>query len=114
MFSSLLFKSTSTSNFNNWIQCRFVHSNTQLKRIFHRHPARRRVEARLDITPRRLPLKEPKFEPIGEPVFLPNGWNEPLAAEIPRPDYPFMVQRTKNKPKDAVGFLPVYSKHRYV
>jgi len=29
-----------------------------------------------------------------------------------RPEYPFSVERTGNKPNDAAGFLPVYSKFR--
>jgi len=28
------------------------------------------------------------------------------------PEYPFKVERTRNKPNDAIGFLPVYSKVR--
>jgi hypothetical protein len=49
------------------------------------------------------------------PHFLPNGWSAPPppAAET-IPTYPFRVARTRNKPNDAVGFLPVYTKHRYV
>jgi hypothetical protein len=123
---------------------RYQHSSTQIKRLFRQHPARLRVEARMGIVrpPRRraptsdeheatldstvptkslyLPLPEAlQFAPIWTPHFLPNGWSAPpppesdIAALIAT-RYPFAVRRTKNKPKDAVGFLPVYTKHRYV
>jgi hypothetical protein len=60
-----------------------------------------------------------QFAPIWTPVFLPNGWSAPPPPEsdiaaLVATSYPFQVRRTKNKPKDAVGFLPVYTKHRYV
>jgi hypothetical protein len=59
------------------------------------------------------------FAPIWTPTFLPNGWSAPPppdseVAALVAATYPFAVRRTKNKPKDAVGFLPVYTKHRYV
>lgn len=47
------------------------------------------------------------------PTMLPNGWFPPMDPKL-RPEYPFSIRRTKNKPKDAVGFLPIYTKYRYV
>lgn len=45
------------------------------------------------------------------PMKLPNGWFEPMDP-AQRPTYPFLIKRTKNKPKDAIGFLPIYTKYR--
>ena len=47
------------------------------------------------------------------PTILPNGWFPPMDPQL-RPKYPFSIRRTKNKPKDAIGFLPIYTKYRYV
>lgn len=59
------------------------------------------------------PPPTPSFAPVVEEVeILPNGWIPPPPEDLTLPDYPFAVTRTKNKPKDAVGFLPVYSKMR--
>jgi len=53
---------------------------------------------------------------ISKPRILSNGWNPPLVNvygnNLKIPDYPFKVTRTKNKPNDSVGFLPVYSEFR--
>ena len=87
---------------------RFKHSSTQIKRLFKRHPAALRHRKVKELEP----LPEPQFEAIGRPEILPNGWSAPLSGQ--RLDYPFSVSRTKNKPKDAIGFLPIYTKHRYV
>lgn len=94
-------------------QLRWKHSSTQIKRIFRNHPARARVEGRMgvDRTPATLP--EPQFGAVFEPLLLPNGWSAPPGAQVQVPAYPFHILRTKNKPNDAVGFLPVYSKFRY-
>jgi hypothetical protein len=92
---------------------RSKHSATQIKRIFRNHPARLRAEERMGIVHAYLPLHPIQFPRIYEPLLvLPNGWSAPLPAEE-RPNYPFTVKRTKNKPMDAIGFLPVYTKHRY-
>jgi hypothetical protein len=93
-------------------QQRFKHSARQVKRLFKNHPARKRIEARQGITREPEPLSDPKFEAIHEPTFLRNGWSAPPPAEIQVPQYPFKVARTKNKPNDAIGFLPVYSEFR--
>jgi hypothetical protein len=54
------------------------------------------------------------YPPIYTPTqILPNGWFEPMDPKT-RPVYPFHIIRTKNKPKDAIGFLPIYTKYRYV
>jgi hypothetical protein len=62
----------------------------------------------VDKTP--LPLPKAQFPTIFKEVkILQNGWSAPEAS---KPEYPFDVRRTRNKPNDAVGFLPVYSKFR--
>jgi len=61
-------------------------------------------------------IPEPKFSPVYNPPvgILPNGWSEPPSSEdFVMPSYPFHIQRTKNKPNGAVGFLPIYSDIRY-
>jgi hypothetical protein len=94
---------------------RYKHSQTQLKRLFKRNPARRRVEARMGINREGTPAPDPIYPPvILEPRILPNGWCPPPGTDVAIPEYPFQVARTKNKPNDAVGFLPVYSEFRYV
>lgn len=105
--------SNCNGNLGNLSSIRGKHSATQIKRIFRNHPARLRVEERMGIEHSYLPLHPIQFPRIYEPpVVLPNGWSTPLPVEE-RPHYPFTVQRTKNKPMDAIGFLPVYTKHRY-
>lgn len=93
-------------------QQRWKHSSTQIKRLFKRNPARIRVEARMGVNREPEPLDPPKYEAILEPRFLTNGWSAPPAADVQVPEYPFKVARTKNKPNEAVGFLPVYSEFR--
>ena len=95
-------------------QIRWKHSERQIKRLFRNHPAILRVEQRegIDRTPDAMP--PPQFEAIYEPRFLPNGWSAPPGPDVTVPEYPFRVARTKNKPNDAAGFLPVYSNFRYV
>jgi translation initiation factor 1 (eIF-1/SUI1) len=104
------------------LQERWKHSNRQIKRLLApRHPAYIRKHGRPAPPP---PLPPPQFPPLVDPKLvdpttnipavrlLPNGWTKPLDASIVRPDYPFTVTRTKNKPLDAIGFLPVYAKLR--
>lgn len=93
-------------------QLRLKHSERQIKRLFKNHPAKLRVEARLGVDRSPEPLDPPQFPPVFEPVFLPNGWSAQPGPEVSVPEYPFQVKRTKNKPNDAVGFLPVYSNFR--
>jgi hypothetical protein len=78
------------------------------------HPAVRRIEKRLGIEHKYEPLPELHFPKVFDPVMLPNGWSSPPGPDFKMPDYPFKITRTKNKPNDAVGFLPVYRKIRYV
>ena len=95
------------------ILVRAKHSKTQIKRLFKNHPARQRVHERLGMIPEvQAPPARTYDAVIASPEILSNGWTPPPA--VPVPDYPFRVMRTRNKPKDAVGFLPVYSKMRYV
>jgi hypothetical protein len=95
-------------------QLRWKHSQTQIKRIFLQHPARQRVEERLGVDRTPAPLDPPKFGAVFQPVMLPNGWSAPPGPDVTIPEYPFQIKRTKNKPNDAAGFLPVYTKFRYV
>lgn len=92
---------------------RSKHSRTQIKRLFKNHPARHRVHERLGILPSTDPPPTRSYDAvIASPEILSNGWTPPPPPDTVLPDYPFAVSRTKNKPKDAVGFLPVYSKMR--
>mmetsp|Transcript_127247 Transcript_127247/g.189677 ORF Transcript_127247/g.189677 Transcript_127247/m.189677 type:complete len:184 (+) Transcript_127247:168-719(+) len=88
------------------------HSARQVKRIFKRNPARRRIEIRDGLRPEAELPAGPSFPAVLEPEFLPNGWCPPPPEDVEIPSYPFKVARTKNKPNDAVGFLPVYSEFR--
>lgn len=95
-------------------QVRWKHSSTQVKRLFKNHPARARVESRMGVnhSPPQA-LEPPTYSPLSEEIkILYNGWSQPI-ENVEIPDYPFQVRRTKNKPNDAVGFLPVYAKFRY-
>lgn len=83
-----------------------------MKRLFRNHPAQIRVERRQGIDRTPEPMTPPQFEAVFEPQFLPNGWSAPPGPEVDIPEYPFQVKRTKNKPQDAAGFLPVYSEFR--
>ena len=93
---------------------RYQHSSTQIKRLFKKNPATIRVLKRRGDIQEPLPIPPPQFAPILEPKFLPNGWSPPPGEDTAVPEYPFHVSRTKNKPRDAAGFLPVYSEYRYV
>jgi len=93
-------------------QYRAKHSSTQVKRLFKNNPARARVESRKGIDRTPAPLDPPRFPPIAQDIkILYNGWSVPVEG-VDIPEYPFQVRRTRNKPNDAVGFLPVYSKFR--
>ncbi len=91
---------------------RWKHSSTQIKRLFKRNPARYRVAKREGLIPEPEPLQAPKYAAVWDPIILPNGWSAPPGPDITVPKYPFDVSRTKNKPHDAVGFLPVYAEFR--
>jgi hypothetical protein len=50
-----------------------------------------------------------------QPTILPNGWSAPPVEEDllkKRNELPFRIQRTGNKPNNAIGFLPIYSSVR--
>ena len=114
-FLSVPSASLLNSNSHNLQWIRSKHSNTQIKRLFKKHPARKRVWERLgnEIFPLQPP-PAPTYAPVVDsPEILSNGWVPPPPPDVAIPEYPFSVTRTKNKPKDAVGFLPVYSKMRY-
>jgi hypothetical protein len=106
---------------------RSKHSKTQIKRKFQ-HPASLRVAARNETYPGQghaappTPSSDlPHFVPR---LVLPNGWSEPPTEENcesvakyeeivrKRDALGFKIGRTKNKPRGAVGFLPVYSNFR--
>mmetsp|Transcript_47643 Transcript_47643/g.134232 ORF Transcript_47643/g.134232 Transcript_47643/m.134232 type:complete len:192 (+) Transcript_47643:118-693(+) len=93
-----------------WIRSK--HSSTQIKRLFKRNPAKFRVAKREGWIPEPKPVPPPTYSAIFEPTILPNGWSAPPGPEIEVPSYPFQVRRTRNKPSDALGFLPVYSEFR--
>ncbi|KAG7356124.1 mitochondrial large subunit ribosomal protein Img2 [Nitzschia inconspicua] len=108
-----------------FISIRNKHSSRQIKRLFKNNPARRRIQIKnsrnnnnnnqeIDYDLNRNNIPKPQFAPILDPPppSLPNGWNPPPSDDIQLPEYPFRVSRTKNKPNDAVGFLPVYSEFR--
>ena len=114
------------SSLNN-VTIRSKHSSTQIKRLFKKNPARRRIlqkelllnnnnnssegeEATTAVQNQNI-IPQSQIQPvILEPNILSNGWNAQTNVEISH--YPFQVARTKNKPNDAVGFLPVYSEFR--
>ena len=114
------------SSLNN-VTIRSKHSSTQIKRLFKKNPARRRIlqkelllnnnnnssegeEATTSVQNQNI-IPQSQIQPvILEPNILSNGWNAQTNVEISH--YPFQVARTKNKPNDAVGFLPVYSEFR--
>uniref|UniRef100_A0A7S4EFV0 Uncharacterized protein n=1 Tax=Pseudo-nitzschia australis TaxID=44445 RepID=A0A7S4EFV0_9STRA len=105
---------------NNNATTRSKHSSTQIKRLFKQNPAKRRIalkEKKVNGDGDEGIIPESTLSPIIlEPIILKNGWNPPLGGEdakqLELPDYPFRVARTRNKPNNAVGFLPVYSEHR--
>ena len=102
-----------TPNTSTTTTIRSKHSKTQIKRLFKNHPARIRVHGRLNMMPKVQPPPEPQFAPVvPEVTILSNGWTPPPPSDVTVPEYPFRVARTKNKPMDAVGFLPVYSRMR--
>jgi hypothetical protein len=82
------------------------------------HPARLRVLAKLNrirgspavTSSPSAPPPVPVYPKVFEPEVLTNGWSAPPENQqeiVGR--YPFRIERTKNKPRNAVGFLPVYS-----
>jgi hypothetical protein len=91
---------------------RHKHSSRQVKRIFKRNPALRRIEIRDGFSREGEIPAGPSFPAVLEPRFLPNGWCPLPEEDVEVPSYPFKVARTKNKPNEAVGFLPVYSEFR--
>ena len=94
-------------------QRRWKHSSRQINRLFRKNPARLRIESRMGVTREPAePLKDPTYPAIFEPQLLPNGWSAPPSENVSIPEYPFRVARTKNKPNNAIGFLPVYSEFR--
>ena len=90
---------------------RSKHSNTVKKRLFKFNPGRIRKLRAQGIFPRWEELPERQFKKVHKFTYLPNTWTEPPPT---RPEYPFTVTRTKNKPFGATGFLPVYTKFRCV
>eukprot|EP00531_Pseudo-nitzschia_arenysensis_P008325 CAMPEP_0116127458 /NCGR_PEP_ID=MMETSP0329-20121206/6850_1 /TAXON_ID=697910 /ORGANISM="Pseudo-nitzschia arenysensis, Strain B593" /LENGTH=231 /DNA_ID=CAMNT_0003621557 /DNA_START=26 /DNA_END=721 /DNA_ORIENTATION=- len=97
---------------------RSKHSSTQIKRLFKQNPAKRRIALKQEQPVDEGVIPESTMQPLGTPPkFLSNGWSAPLTgsgdeAATATENYPFQVARTKNKPNNALGFLPVYSEHR--
>lgn len=92
---------------------RYVHSNTQIKRLFKQNATRARIEERMGIDRTPLTLDPPKYPQVYSSfTLLPNGWSAPPGPDFTLPNYPFSITRTKDKPNDSIGFLPVYSKFR--
>lgn len=100
------------TNSNSIVIRRWKHSALQVKRLFKRNPARARVEARMGIDRTPILPPPPQFTPVWKPTILRNGWSAPPDPSIVIPTYPFQIKRTKNKPCDAIGFLPIYTKLR--
>ena len=100
---------------------RSKHSSTQIKRLFKQNPAKRRIALKQPTNASdEGVIPESTIQPlVADPKFLTNGWNaliggsaEQTATAAAAEGYPFQVARTKNKPNNALGFLPVYSEHR--
>jgi hypothetical protein len=102
-------------------QLRFKHSSRQKKRMAN-HPARLRVQDRLQSAeptrspkpkPTELPPPTSAYAKVFEPELLMNGWSAPPAEQSSLiQKYPFQIPRTRNKPNDVAGFLPVYTYFR--
>ena len=106
-----------SSPLHNYSAIRSKHSSRQIKRLFKQNPAKRRIalKQQKDNPQESGIIPESMIEPsILNPKILSNGWNVPVEDNDPKTleNYPFQVSRTKNKPNNAVGFLPVYSEHR--
>lgn len=107
-----------SSSFHDGTATRGKHSSTQIKRLFKQNPAKRRIALKqqlqqtdaiedIDVIP------ESTIPPlVSDPSILSNGWNVPVSVDSSDNEIPFRVSRTKNKPNNAVGFLPVYSEFR--
>jgi hypothetical protein len=104
------------------ILSRFKHSKRQVKRLFLKHPAAiRRAEQNNSLPQTLLQPDTPTYNTVFESKGLSNGWSAPPSLDnVVKTDelariqnytasLPFQIQRTGNKPKGAVGFLPVYS-----
>jgi hypothetical protein len=99
---------------------RSKHSTRQIKRLFKNNPARRRIDVKkdqqhpADVVAPTIPKAQFQHALLHPQKMLPNGWNPPPLQEdlMNVPEYPFQVARTKNKPNNAMGFLPVYSEFR--
>lgn len=95
---------------------RWKHSKRQVKKMQFKQSAVHRSKLLYkntgildELLNQSLPTR--RFEAVYEAPngFLPNGWSAPPPDDFVIPDYPFAVERTKNKPHGAAGFLPVYS-----
>eukprot|EP00594_Rhizosolenia_setigera_P013956 CAMPEP_0178960412 /NCGR_PEP_ID=MMETSP0789-20121207/12951_1 /TAXON_ID=3005 /ORGANISM="Rhizosolenia setigera, Strain CCMP 1694" /LENGTH=150 /DNA_ID=CAMNT_0020643761 /DNA_START=348 /DNA_END=800 /DNA_ORIENTATION=- len=64
--------------------------------------------------------EQPLFPPIYKPdkILGVSGWSPPpeedssSAGTFERPNYPFSLERTKGKPNNAAGFLPIYTEYK--
>mmetsp|Transcript_3934 Transcript_3934/g.10311 ORF Transcript_3934/g.10311 Transcript_3934/m.10311 type:complete len:259 (+) Transcript_3934:106-882(+) len=100
------------------IATRSKHSSTQIKRFFKKNPAKRRIAAREEKDSEDISSEDSGIIPkstikpsVIDAKILNNGWNVPV-DDGQSQELPFRIARTKNKPNNAVGFLPVYAEYR--
>ena len=102
-------------------QRHFKHSVRQVNHLFQNHPTRLRdVNPLIEATEEESIVNNNctyQFPSVYSPPhgMLPNGWVAPpslspssSSSDFVMQDYSFHIQRTKNKPNNSVGFLPIY------
>ena len=122
--SRIILPFATSSSFPNNVIYRSKHSSRQIKRLFLKNPARRRIVQKQlllggeDIGQNaELDIPQSNIQPVSmtKPIILPNGWNRPLNADgRGNINLPFQVSRTQRKPNNSLGFLPVYAEYRSV
>jgi len=120
--SRIILPFATSSSFPNNVIYRSKHSSRQIKRLFLKNPARRRIVQKQlllggeDIGQNaELDIPQSNIQPVSmtKPIILPNGWNRPLNADgRGNINLPFQVSRTQRKPNNSLGFLPVYAEYR--
>lgn len=122
------------------LQTREKHSKRQIKRLFKNNIALKRILNRQErekqgnnnnimdtattasstFAENEPPVNEqPLFPPIYKPdnILGVSGWSPPpeedsSSSTFERPNYPFSLERTKGKPNNAAGFLPIYTEYK--